>query len=150
MNSSGTCECGAVTYNLKERTKLSVYACHCLACQLRSSSAFTEHVMVSESDLSLYGKTVSFSNEVDNSTTVEYFCATCFTRMYKQNSVMPDMVILRAGTLRDAQDLEPMMHIWTKRKQSWLKLPEDRASFLKSPTAEEFAEVIINLSPVTD
>jgi hypothetical protein len=39
------------------------------------------------------------------------------------------MLVLRAGTLDDSHKLEPRVHIWTSRKQPWIKIPEGTPSF---------------------
>lgn len=47
-----------------------------------------------------------------------------------------------AGTLEDSQRLEPMAHIWVKRKQPWVLLGNDIPAFDESPTQEQFEAAI--------
>ena len=41
---------------------------------------------------------------------------------------VPDQMV-RAGTLDDTSDVEPMAHIYTAAKQSWIQLPEDKPNY---------------------
>ena len=141
MGLSGICECGAVTYSVKQET-LHVYACHCLNCQTRSGSAFAEHAMVQADVFECYGATGTFIRTTGGIEFTEHFCPTCHTRLFNQNSMLPEMVFLRAGTLESSQRLEPMAHIWISRKQSSVTLPETIPAFEESPSPEEFGAAV--------
>jgi hypothetical protein len=140
MSKTGNCECGAVGYSLTG--DVDIYACHCLNCQTRSGSAFAEHAMVRAAQFDCRGATVVYSRTVDTVQFDEVFCSACYTRMFNKNSALPDMIFLRAGTISDSQRLEPIAHIWTKRKQSWLVVPDDIPAFEGSPTPEQFGAVV--------
>lgn len=141
MSIIGACECGAVTYSINDGP-LHVYACHCLNCQTRSGSAFAEHAMVQTASFDCEGNTEEFVRSSQGIQFTELFCSVCHTRIFNKNSMLPDMVFLRAGTLDSSQRLEPMAHIWTSRKQSWVKLPENVPSFQESPSPDEFGAAI--------
>lgn len=137
---TGGCECGATQYSI--RAPIHVYACHCLNCQTRSGSAFAEHAIIAAAQFDAPAESVAYRRQVDGIDFEEVFCARCFTRLYNHNSALPDMIFLRAGTLADSGGLQPIAHIWTDRAQDWIAIPADSARFPKSPTPEEFAEVI--------
>ncbi|MDO5620189.1 MAG: GFA family protein [Paracoccus sp. (in: a-proteobacteria)] len=137
MSQTGSCECSAVTYQISA-ARLHVYACHCLNCQTRSGSAFAEHAMVAAAVLDCQGATVSRTRAAHGISFEEVFCATCFTRLFNCNSALPDMIFLRAGTLADSAGLQPMAHIWLRRKQPWVVLPEGVPGFDESPAPEQF------------
>jgi hypothetical protein len=46
---------------------------------------------------------------------------------------MPDLAIIKAGTLDDTSWLEPGMEIYTDSAQSWLQLVGERHRFPKMP-----------------
>lgn len=119
-----------------------IYACHCLNCQTRSGSAFAEHAMLSASRFELRGSTISNSYSTNAIDFQEVFCGSCHTRIYNRNSALPDMIFLRAGTLLNSHELEPIAHIWTRRKQPWLSIPDGVPCFEESPTPEQFGLVI--------
>lgn len=134
---AGACDCKAVRYTVIADA-LTVYACHCRRCQTRSGSGFAEHALIESSSFEIVGETVVRSRETDGIRFDEVFCASCLTRVYDLNSSMSEVMFLRAGTLSGSQDLEPVAHIWTKRKQGWVALPNDIPLFDESPTPEQF------------
>lgn len=137
----GACECGKISYRIAN-DKVDVYVCHCLKCQTRSGSAFAEHSMVAASSVSIQGETVSRSHRSNDTVFEDIYCANCMTQIYNRNSMFPDMLFLRAGTLSQSETLAPFAHIWTKRKQPWITIPDDVASFPESPTPDQFFAVI--------
>jgi len=141
MPISGACECGSTTYAIGIDT-LHVYACHCLNCQTRSGSAFAEHAMVPIAAFTCEGETVEYQRTADGIVFEEVFCRDCYTRLFNRNSMMPDLVFIRPGTLASSQILKPMAHIWTKRKQPWISIPQYVPAFEQSPTPEEFGAAI--------
>lgn len=141
MTATGCCECSAVTYSITD-DPVHVYACHCLNCQTRSGSAFAEHAMVSVSGFTCEGATTAYKRSANGIEFEEVFCAVCHTRIFNRNSMLPDMVFLRAGTLAGSQNLDPIAHIWISRKQAWIALPEGIPVFAESPTPEEFGAAI--------
>jgi hypothetical protein len=132
---SGNCDCGAATYTI-DTNDLHVYVCHCLNCQTRSGSAFAEHAMIDGSAFSIEGDLATYRREVPNMQFDEVVCKHCYTRLFNRINALPSMIFLRAGTLADSQRLEPMAHIWVKRKQSWILLADDIPVFQESPHAE--------------
>ncbi|MCY1127047.1 GFA family protein [Frigidibacter sp. RF13] len=141
MTLSGACECGAATYTVEE-SALHVYACHCLNCQTRSGSAFAEHAVVPGGAFDCTGASVEYERIANGMHFTEVFCETCHTRLYNRNSLLPDMIFLRAGKLEKSQHLQPIAHIWTSRKQPWLLPPEAIPSFPQSPSPEEFGAAV--------
>lgn len=141
MTITGSCECNAVTYSITD-SSVYVYACHCLNCQTRSGSAFAEHAMVSDSSFTFEGGTTGYKRSENGIEFEEVFCAICHTRIFNRNSLLPDMIFLRAGTLAGSQTLDPIAHIWISRKQAWIALPKGIPVFAESPTPEEFGAAI--------
>ncbi|HYP64439.1 MAG TPA: GFA family protein [Acidocella sp.] len=140
MSAMGSCECGAVNYTLTGNA--DVYACHCLNCQTRTGSAFAEHAMIHVSQFECRGATVAYERSVGGVASKEVFCRTCHTRIFNMTSALPELIILCAGTMAGSQPLEPVAHIWAKRKQAWLSLPEGVPVFDESPTPEQFRVVL--------
>ncbi|WP_048644759.1 GFA family protein [Nitratireductor soli] len=142
MTEAGSCECGSVAYSLTSDGPVHVYACHCLNCQTRSGSAFAEHAMVPASAFACEGTTTTYSRTANDIRFEEVFCDVCHTRLFNRNSALPDMIFLRAGTLAGSQKLEPIVHMWTRRKQHWISLPDGVPSFEESPTPEQFGAAV--------
>ena len=142
MSEQGGCECGLVQYEVTQNDQIQVYACHCLSCQTRSGSAFAQYAMLPASAFVCQGATVSYGRKTNDIEFEEVFCSRCRTRIYNRNSLLPDMIFLRAGTLSNSQWLTPIAHLWVKRMQRWIELPQEVPSFEESPTPEEFAAAV--------
>ncbi|WP_404713690.1 GFA family protein [Sphingomonas sp. MMS24-J13] len=143
MPITGSCRCGAVKYELSVEGLPLTYACHCLDCQTWSGSAFALHALLPESLVKLSGNASEFELEnVESMASQHIVCATCSTRIANRNAAVPNMIILRAGTLTRSDELVPAIHIWTKRKQSWIKLPESVRTFDETPSPQEFGAAL--------
>ena len=98
--------------------------------------------MLPDVAVSFDGPMAAHAHTTDGILFEDFSCEACRTRIYNSNSAAPGMIFLRAGTLSDSHRLAPIAHIWTKRKQPWVNLPEDIPSFDESPTPEEFAAAV--------
>ena len=52
------------------------------------------------------------------------------------------MVVVRAGTLDRSDELDIVAHIWVKRKQPWLKLPEAVPTWAEGAPPAELMRVL--------
>lgn len=141
----GGCRCGAVRYILALNTLPLTYACHCRDCQTWTGSAFSQQTFLPESALSVTGPVVlyEFKTPSGNAST-QRMCGVCHSRIYNSNSARPGVVVLRAGTLDRSDELDVGAHIWVKRKQPWLTLSADVASW---PESAPPAELLRALAP---
>jgi hypothetical protein len=139
MPITGGCRCGAIRYEVALEALPAVYACHCRDCQTWSGSAFALHAMLSEERLTLHQDADRFRvDEVERMRSEHLGCARCMTRIANRNNAVPGMMILRAGTLERSDEIVPVAHIWTRRAQPWVVLPDDVSTFEETPTPEQF------------
>jgi hypothetical protein len=138
----GGCRCGAVRYTIDLEALPLSYACHCRDCQTWSGSAFALHALLPDALLKILGARTEFRVTVGEYMASEHIgCSACMTRIANRNSEVPGMVILRAGTLDQSDELSPAVHIWICRKQSWLDIAGTPA-FRESPTPAQFARAL--------
>ncbi len=124
--STGRCECEELHYKLRA-APLFTHACHCLDCQRRTGSAFSMTTFVLRADVIItHGQTLA--KRASPRSTV-YSCSKCRTVIYIASTAFPLTVILKQGTLHDPSVATPQAHIWVRRKQPWLTLPEDVPQF---------------------
>jgi|GEM_PF-145939 len=142
MNITGGCHCGAVSYVVAMDNLPAIYACHCLDCQTASGSAFGLHALLPERVVQITGELSEYRYEGALTASRHWVCARCHTRICNTNSAVPGMRVLRAGTLHNSAAIEPIAHIWVKRKQPWLQLAEGIANWPENPTPEAFARVL--------
>jgi hypothetical protein len=139
---TGACRCGAVIYRIAGTVLPPVYVCHCRDCQTWSGSAFSEHALLPKDAVTFEGETVAYCQHREGGTSEHVFCKSCFTRLFNRNSAVPGMIILRAGTIDASHRISPVAHIWVRRKQPWVSVPEDVPSWLETPTPEEFGAAL--------
>jgi len=124
---TGECQCGKVQYSI-EGEAYRLHVCHCLDCQKQSGSAFGMSLIIKpeifrlrSGEISTFLTTVASGREKTCG-----FCPNCGVRIYNETKII---MAIKAGTLDDTSWLKPDAHYWTKRKQSWVPLPDDVPCF---------------------
>lgn len=143
MRYTGQCRCGQLEIQLSAESLPPLYACHCLNCQRWSGSAFGLHMLCVASAVQLTGNISTHVHEHAGQTSTQYACGVCFTRMLNETTAAPGMRVVRAGVLEGADQWVPKAHIWVKRKQAWLTLPQGVPQWPETPTAEAFGQALM-------
>jgi hypothetical protein len=142
-NIAGGCRCGAVRYTLALESLPTTYACHCLDCQTWSGSAFSQQTFLPEESLAVTGPlTVYEFTTPSGRHSKQRMCGICHTRIYNSNSARPGVVVVRAGTLDQSDQLDAVAHIWVKRKQRWLELPQDVPTWPEGAPVDELSKAL--------
>jgi hypothetical protein len=142
MAIEGGCRCGAVRYTLALDAIPPAYACHCHQCQTWSGSAFSEQALLSEDAVTVTGPVVLYERTTEDRTSFQRVCGVCHTRIYNSNTRRPGIAVVRAGTLDDSHLVDVVAHIWTKRKQAWLVLPEGIPAWHEGAPLQELAAAL--------
>lgn len=143
MSIEGGCRCGAVRYTLSIDHLPPTYACHCLDCQTWSGSAFSQQALLSEEAVHISGPVVFYDRTTGDRTSHQRMCGICHTRLYNTNTRRPGIAVMRAGTLDDSDRLDVVAHIWVKRKQPWLIVPDGVPSWPESAPPEDFLPLLM-------
>ena len=122
MKIDGGCHCGRITYEAEINPE-SVVICHCTDCQTLSGSAFRTVAPSEEGsfrllagELKVYIKTAESGAKREQA-----FCPECGTPIYATSvGDGPKVHGLRAGTIRQRDDLAPVKQLWTRSAQHWL------------------------------
>ena len=139
----GGCRCGAVRYMLVLDALPRTYACHCRDCQTWSGSAFSQQTFLPEAALRVTGPVVIYEmTSPSGRISTQRMCGVCHTRIYNANSARPGVVIVRAGTLDRSDELDVVAHIWVKRKQPWLTLPQGVPAWPEGAPPEELLRAL--------
>jgi hypothetical protein len=126
----GGCFCRKVRYRLTS-APMFVHCCHCRNCQAQTGSAFVLNALI-ETD-----RIEQLSGEPEL-TTVEsgsgqphdiYRCPDCRTAVWSDYGRRPGLRFVRVGTLDDPTALSPDVHIFTRSKLPWVRLPENVPSY---------------------
>src|SRR5262245_57364250 len=124
----GGCACGEIRYRLTAEP-LFVHCCHCLNCQRQTGSAFVINVLIEADRVELLaGEPVPVDVPRDRGKQRIWRCPTCQVAVYSRYT-RPWMRFVRAGTLGDPSSVAPDVHIFTKSKLDWVRLPESVPAF---------------------
>jgi hypothetical protein len=131
MTMEGGCSCGAIRYRLTN-TPLIVHACHCRDCQRITGGPHVINIWIER-------KFVEASGAAPNSHMLSggsgknhevFFCGECGTYVWSRYHIAPgDCLFVRAGTLDQPEAVTPDVHIFTRSKLPWVRLPEGARSF---------------------
>jgi hypothetical protein len=122
MKIDGGCHCGFIKYEGEAEPDRTT-VCHCTDCQTLSGSAFRTVVPVaSETFRMLAGETTIYVKTGDSGNKREQaFCPRCGSPIYATAPGNgPKAYNIRAGTIRQRDQLVPKSQIWSRSKQRWL------------------------------
>jgi len=130
---SGGCSCGKARFSA-DADPTFVAVCHCNACQKSSGSAFAVIVAFPAPALVVTGEVTTFDSKGDSGLGKHYrFCPNCGSPVYSSVDAIPDMLMVRAGSLDDPSWVKPAMEIQCDEKQRWVALGGEIKSFAKMP-----------------
>jgi hypothetical protein len=132
MSSSyqGGCLCGRVRYTAKDPV-MSVL-CHCTHCQKTSGSAFSTNVLVADANFTLSGTTKAFHDKGDSGKSLDrHFCPECGSALFTRAEALPNLTIVKAGSLDDPSWVQPASQIYCDSSQAWVKGSLDMKAFAK-------------------
>jgi hypothetical protein len=129
---TGRCLCGAVTYSADAEPMVQG-ACHCTECQRQSGSPFSVFVAVPLDAFNVQGDTLKMfatTGSDHGQPTERSFCSACGSPIFSASPLLPNVALIKAGSLDDASWLEPQLEVWTSSAQPW-------APQVGAPTATE-------------
>ena len=118
---TGGCLCGTIRYAVAAPLK-NVIACHCTHCRKISGAGSSHNAAIPTSAMTITtGKPKLYADTADSGNRLSrFFCADCGSSLYSRRENMPQMTILKVGTLDDASGLTLAMNIWTDSALPWL------------------------------
>lgn len=131
----GGCLCGAVTYTCDAEPVFTA-VCHCRDCQRQTGTAFSVIVGVPAQAFELSGEVATHVTigEDHGRETKRRFCPECGSPVMSESDGIPDVVIVKAGTLNDPSWLAPQIEVWGKSAQPWVVPAEGRPRLERGPS----------------
>lgn len=123
---TGGCSCGAVRYRLRA-APMFVHCCHCRDCQRQTGSAFVINALIETDRIAVECSTpepVAMPTESGRPHDI-HRCPVCQVTLWSDYGRRPSLRFVRVGTLDDPAALPPDVHIFTRSKLPWIRLPED-------------------------
>lgn len=130
---SGGCSCGRVRFSAEDDPTF-VAVCHCSGCQKASGSAFAVIIALPAKAVTITGAVTTYDSKGDSGQGKHYrFCPACGSPIASNVDVIPDMLMIRSGSLDDPSWVKPGMEIYCDEKQPWVALSGGLKSFPKMP-----------------
>lgn len=123
----GGCSCGALRYQLK-RNPIFVHCCHCTYCQRETGTSYGLNALIEASQVKLLqGELGRVELETRSGKGQSVFrCSTCQIAVWSHYGAGGDLLsFVRVGTLDDAANIVPSIHIYTSSMQPWVTLSGD-------------------------
>ena len=130
---SGRCLCGEVTFTCSYKPILAGH-CYCLYCQKVSGAGHASNIGVPKGSTKVTGTLRYHEHSADTNNIVKRgFCPNCACDIYIENSGMPELEFLRAGSLDNLELFKPEVAVYTCRSPSWDAVDSSLAAFEKMP-----------------
>jgi len=131
---TGGCLCGAVHYTFDRDNALSAHHCHCTDCQKSTGSGKATVVFIPTAALALKGELKYYTVTGTDGTHVSRgFCPECGSPVTSRIEEMPDVRLVKAGTMNDSSWLKIDSNLWSDSAQAWSPTDETCASLPKNP-----------------
>jgi hypothetical protein len=122
----GGCACGAVRYRLLS-APMFVHCCHCTSCQTETGSAFAVNALIESGRVEILAgapEPLMIPSESGRGQQV-WRCPACRVALWSNYGGAKDLLrFVRVGTLDAPGALPPNIHIYTRSKLPWVRLPE--------------------------
>lgn len=130
MNAEGGCACGKVRYRLT-RAPMITHCCHCVDCQRQTGSGFVINALIETAHIEMLSDAPKpYPMPTDSGRPHDvYRCEACGTALWSDYGGRPYLRFVRAGTLDQPSAITPDVHIFTRSKLPWVRLPEGAPSF---------------------
>jgi hypothetical protein len=133
---SGGCRCGAVRYESKAEP-LRVVHCFCTDCQKINGAQMSTNVIIPRGAFSVTaGSAACYVTVGDSGNEVRrFFCQTCGSSLWSEPAIIPDVVIIKAGSMDDSSWLRPSASIYLDSAPPWASVPDGIPGFPRMPPA---------------
>jgi hypothetical protein len=122
----GCCACGIVRYRLT-REPMFVHCCHCTSCQRETGSAFVINALVESDQVeTLKGSPQAVMTPSESGRGQQIWrCPECKVALWSNYGGDKDVLrFVRVGTLDRPGEVPPDIHIYTRSKLPWVRLPD--------------------------
>ena len=126
MSMEGGCTCGTVRYRLN-RAPMFIHCCHCTSCQTETGSAFVINALIESSEVeTLAGDPMPVMTPSESGRGQQVWrCPTCHVALWSNYGGSKDVLrFVRVGTLDEPGDVPPDIHIYTRSKLPWVRIPD--------------------------
>lgn len=127
---AGQCFCGNVRFRM-HGAPMFVHCCHCRDCQRQSGGAFAVNGLIEADRIELVSgepKPIRMATDSGHPHDI-YRCDACQSALWSDYGGRTWLRFIRLTTLDEPSAFEPDVHIYTRSKLPWVKLPAEAAAF---------------------
>jgi hypothetical protein len=109
-----------------------VHCCHCTACQTETGTAFALNALIESDQVeTLQGQPEPVMTPSESGRGQQVWrCPDCQVALWSNYGGSADLLrFVRIGTLDEPWRIEPDVHIYTRSKLPWVRIPEDALAF---------------------
>ena len=135
---AGGCLCGALRYEVHE-DPLSAVFCHCRGCQLAHASPAAPLALIPPGGISILQGVPQRHDMVADSGAANFreFCGACGSHLFSGGAAYPEFRSVKIATLDEPAAIEPVAHVWVKRRVSWAPISDGLPEFPDQPEIAE-------------
>lgn len=132
-HSTGGCLCGAIRY-VVTAPLAQISACHCTHCRRISGAGCSHNAIFDSATLTFTkGAPKRYVDRADSGNKLHrYFCADCGSSIMSQREKVPEIVVLKVGTLDDASGLTLYRDVWTDSALPWVHIDDATEHHLRN------------------
>lgn len=121
MTRSGGCLCGSVRYTL-DTDPMAAAICHCRNCQKQSGSTRSVNWVLPRGAVQVEGDLATYEDRGDSGAAVlRQFCPNCGSAIRTLAESMPQVEILKVGSLDETPEIAPVAEIYMANAAGWEK-----------------------------
>ena len=131
---TGGCLCGDFSYAFPREAAISTIHCHCQDCRKSTGSGKATIIMVPKAAVTSSGELKTFTVQgTEGAHVVRGFCPKCGSQLMSFVEEMPEVTLVKAGSLNDATWVKADVSCWTHSAQSWSPADANLPAFEKNP-----------------
>ena len=119
---TGTCNCGAVSFEVTEPLLGSNY-CHCTRCQRRTGAGASPNGRTAPGSFGVVRGEARIRSWAPPDGAEKFFCGDCGSGLFSRNA--EGAVGIRLGVLDGDPGIRPSAHQFTAYAASWEDIPDD-------------------------
>ena len=120
----GGCLCGKVKFTISNKINDIVY-CHCSLCRKAQGSAFATNGNIEASNFKFLSGENNLTTYQASENQTKLFCTSCGSPIMSKNTLNPDVIRIRLGTIESDINESPEAHIFVSSKANWEEITDN-------------------------
>lgn len=117
------CTCGQLTARVSE-DPVRISICHCLACQRRTGSPFSEQARFHRGSVATNGASSEYLRAGDEGPGARFhFCPQCGDTVYYEPLALPEYISIPVGAFAEPGFPRPTVSVYEARMHEWVVPP---------------------------